>query len=85
MTTTILDGNALAGDLVDVLGTDATSARLRCAGCGSLGALGATRVFRTAMGAVARCRDCDSVLVTIVSDGEQRWVGLPGVRTTAVA
>ncbi|ROP66112.1 hypothetical protein EDF24_2841 [Curtobacterium sp. PhB130] len=77
---TLFDGNALAGDLADVLGPDATSARLRCAGCGSLGVLGRARTYRTAMGSVARCVDCDSVLVTVVTDGARRWVAMPGVR-----
>lgn len=83
--TTVLDGNALAGDLADVLGPDATSARLRCRGCGSMGVLAAARVHRTAMGTVARCRGCDTVLVTVVTDGPHRWVGLPGVRVTSPA
>ncbi|PZE68720.1 DUF6510 family protein [Curtobacterium sp. MCBD17_021] len=80
---TIVDGNALAGDLVEVLGIDATSARLCCAGCGSTGLLALTRVHRTAMGSVARCRGCDTVLVTVVDTGAERWVGLPGARAVA--
>ncbi|KQS07928.1 DUF6510 family protein [Curtobacterium sp. MCLR17_007] len=80
---TVLDGNALAGVLSEVLGPDATVARLRCTGCGELGALGETRVYRTAMGAVARCHGCDAVLVTVVTNGPHRWVGMPGVRAAA--
>lgn len=82
---TLFDGNALAGDLADVLGADPTTARLRCTGCGSLGSLGETRVYRTAMGSVARCHGCDTVLVTVVSDGVRRRVGLPGVRAASIA
>jgi hypothetical protein len=81
---TLLDGNALAGALVDVLGADPTSARLRCAACGSLGSLGETRVYRSAMGSVARCLGCDTVLVTVVSEGDRRRVGFPGVRAAVV-
>jgi hypothetical protein len=81
---TLFDGNALAGELADVLGADPTTARLRCTGCGSLGSLGETRVYRTAMGSVARCHGCDTVLVTVVSDGTRRRVGLPGVRAASI-
>jgi hypothetical protein len=81
---TILDGNALAGDLADVLGDDPTSARLRCAECGSAGALGETRVHRSAMGAVVRCRACGTVLVTVVVAGNRRRVGMPGVRAADI-
>ncbi|MCJ1714902.1 DUF6510 family protein [Microbacterium sp. M1A1_1b] len=80
---TVLDGNALAGELAEVLGPDATRAQMRCRGCGSVGALGETRVYRTAMGAVARCHGCDEVLVTVVTNGPHRWVGMPGVRVVS--
>jgi hypothetical protein len=76
---TIVDGNALAGTLADVLGVDATTAPVRCSGCGSLRRLAFARVYRSAMGSVARCADCDAVLVTVVEDGDRRWVGMPGV------
>jgi hypothetical protein len=81
----IVDGNALAGALAEVLGPEPTVVELRCAGCDRLGAVGLTTVYRTAMGSVARCRGCDTVLVTVVESGEQRWVGLPGTRTMVSA
>ncbi|MBT2501127.1 DUF6510 family protein [Curtobacterium sp. ISL-83] len=77
---TIVDGNALAGVLEDVLGPEPTTALLRCVGCGTVGVLAGARVYRTAIGTVARCRGCDTVLVTHVSDGTRSWVGLPGAR-----
>ena len=82
---TLVDGNALAGDLAEVLGVDATSARLRCSGCGTTGLLAVTRVHRTAMGSVARCRACDTVLVTVVDTRASLWVGMPGARAVATA
>jgi hypothetical protein len=81
----IVDGNALAGRLADVLGVEPTTALLRCRGCGSLGELAVTRVFQTPMGAVARCRSCDTALVTVVEVGARRWVALPGARAVSVA
>ncbi|PCN47670.1 hypothetical protein Csp2054_11215 [Curtobacterium sp. 'Ferrero'] len=77
----VIDGNALAGVLADVLGPDATVTRLRCRGCGSAGVVGRTSVLRSAMGWVGRCRDCDTVLVTVVETPHGRLVGLPGART----
>ncbi|WIB75854.1 DUF6510 family protein [Curtobacterium sp. MCPF17_002] len=79
----VLDGNALAGPLTEVLGPDPTLAVLRCSGCGSLGVLAVTRVYSTPMGAVARCRDCDTVLVTLVDTPDRRWIGMPGARAVA--
>ncbi|MCS6565392.1 MULTISPECIES: DUF6510 family protein [Curtobacterium] len=81
----VVDGNALAGTLADSLGPEPTVVALRCAGCGSLGVLGQTTVHRTAMGAVARCRGCDTVLVTVVESDSHRWVGLPGARTMSAS
>lgn len=81
----VVDGNALAGTLADTLGPEPTGVALRCAGCGALGVLGQTTVYRTAMGSVARCRGCDTVLVTVVESGVRRWVGLPGARTMAAS
>lgn len=80
---TVVDGNALAGTLAERLGPDATTALLRCAGCGGGGVLARARVHVSAMGAVARCRDCDAVLVTVVDAPGRRWVGFPGARASS--
>lgn len=79
----VVDGNALAGVLAGRFGPDATTIVLRCPGCGSDGIVARTRVHVTAMGAVARCRDCDTVLVTVV-DGPAgiSVVSVPTVTST---
>lgn len=82
---TVVDGNALAGALSEVLGPEPTATVLCCAGCGALGSVGRTTVYRTAMGSVARCRGCDTVLVTVVEAGGTRWISLPGVRAAAIS
>lgn len=79
----IVDGNALAGALSGVLGPEPTAAVLRCVGCGRTGLLAGTVVLRSPMGDVVRCRDCDTVLLTHVTDGVRAWVGLPGARLVA--
>ncbi|MFG6278817.1 DUF6510 family protein [Microbacterium sp. 5K110] len=81
----VLDGNALAGRLADLLGWDATDSLVRCRACGSLGAVAATAVYATAMGLVARCRACDAVLLTLVDAADGRsWVGMPGISALEV-
>jgi len=82
---TVVDGKALAGVLAEFLGPDATGALLRCAGCGSTGVLARTRVHTSPMGSVARCRDCDTVLVTVVDGPDRRWVGFPGTRAASTS
>ncbi|GAA1678520.1 DUF6510 family protein [Microbacterium lacus] len=82
---TRLDGNVLAGRLVDALGWDATAADARCAGCGSHGALAGAVVYVSAMGSVVRCPHCDAILATFVeSDTGRMWFGMPGISALEV-
>jgi len=79
-----LDGNALAGVLLDTLGVDLSAARGRCGGCHALDLIASTVVTMTAMGAVARCRSCDHVLITVVRAGDRSWVGLAGLHALEI-
>jgi len=82
---TKLDGNVLAGRLADVLGWDATATGARCNSCGANGAIGRAMVYATAMGTVARCSSCDSVLAIFVEgDGGRVWFGMTGVTALEV-
>lgn len=60
-----LDGNVLAGPLSELYGVDRTGEVGRCAECGSSGPLTESRVYM-GPGMVARCRNCDAVLMTVV-------------------
>ena len=73
-----LDGNAIGGALEELLGHDVTVAVGRCRGCGAKRALGAVHVYYAA-GVVARCPDCDFVLLRIVRAGERTWLDLSGL------
>ncbi len=53
-----IDGNALAGPLVNLFTPDLTSARGICAGCGQPSLLAETRVYDQAPGLVVRCAGC---------------------------
>jgi len=62
-----LDGNAIAGLLVDVFGTEMTTAVGECASCGAQGPLAETVVYLRAPGTVVRCRNCAEVLMVLVT------------------
>ncbi len=79
----MVDGNAVAGLLQEVLAVEATTATATCDMCGTSESVGALHVFRAA-GIVMRCPHCDSVLVTIVSDDARVWISFAGVRTLQV-
>ena len=61
-----LDGNAIAGTLEAVFGTEMTMARGTCASCGTRSIVAELSVYLKAPGAVGRCPTCDSVLMVFV-------------------
>ena len=61
-----LDGNALAGDLREIFAVDVTTARYLCAGCGHTDAVATLRLWGPAPGLVARCPDCQDVVLRVV-------------------
>jgi DNA-directed RNA polymerase subunit RPC12/RpoP len=62
-----LDGNAIAGLLVDVFGAEMTTATGACAGCGARGPVAELVVYLQAPGTVVRCRSCSSVVMVLVT------------------
>jgi hypothetical protein len=77
--TTHLDGNAIAGVLMEIFAVDMTAAHGQCASCHDVAPLADTRVFMRAPGIVIRCRSCEAVLATIVDDGHRRRINLQGM------
>lgn len=61
-----LDGNALAGQLMEHFGIDMTVAVGTCGHCGASGLIGELRVYLRAPGSVARCRTCGNVVIVLV-------------------
>jgi hypothetical protein len=61
-----LDGNAIAGLLLDVFGVEMTTATGVCASCGATGQVAELVVYLRAPGTVVRCRGCSSVLMVVV-------------------
>jgi len=61
-----LDGNAIAGLLLDVFGAEMTTAVAICASCGARGPVAETLVYLEAPGTIVRCRTCTAVLMVLV-------------------
>jgi len=76
-----LDGNALAGLLHDVFDSEMTTATGVCASCGSSRQVAEFEVYVRAPGAVARCRDCGSVLMVLARVRGINCVDLSGLAT----
>jgi uncharacterized Zn finger protein len=78
-----LDGNAIAGLLQEVFGTEMTNAIGMCATCGTAGPVAECAVYLRAPGTVARCRNCGYVLMVFVRVRGVNCVDLRGLATLA--
>jgi hypothetical protein len=65
----MLDANAMAGELYELLGVEMTSFLVRCAHCGNRDAMGALRAWTHGPGVVLRCVVCSQVVM--------RWARTP--------
>ena len=63
----VLDGNAVAGVLVEIFGEDLTDAIGTCPDCGRKAELATCRAYTHAPGIVLRCSACDGVQLRIAS------------------
>jgi len=72
-----LDGNALAGLLVELFGSDLTAVERGCPSCGASRAVGAHRLYRGA-GAVLRCPACGDLALRVVALPGRHIVHLTG-------
>ncbi|MEX2030449.1 MAG: DUF6510 family protein [Anaerolineales bacterium] len=61
-----LDGNAVAGLLHEVFGSEMTVAPAECHNCGKVSQLGETHAYTHAPGVILRCPGCQEVLLRIV-------------------
>jgi Family of unknown function (DUF6510) len=74
-----LDGNAIAGLLVEVFGAELTTATGICAHCGASGLVAELAVYLQAPGTVVRCRSCTAVLMVLVARRGVTCVDLRGL------
>ena len=65
--TVALDGNAIAGDLIEAFGVELTAATCVCATCGASGYVAEAVVYMRGPGRVARCRGCGELLFVLVT------------------
>jgi hypothetical protein len=72
------DGNILAGPLAELFAVDITAAVGRCTECGDTGPVAALRVYSHAPGMVARCPQCDNVVLRLVRAPDAAWLDLRG-------
>jgi hypothetical protein len=71
-----VDGNAIAGLLVEVFGREMTDVRGQCAACGTINAVGALLVYRSGPGDVIVCPACTTIVLVVsdLPDGPQLHV-----------
>ena len=74
-----LDGNAIAGLLLDVFGSEMTMAVGACATCGTTLPLAEHTVYNRAPGTVVRCRGCTSMRIVLVEVRGIHCVDLRGL------
>jgi hypothetical protein len=73
-----LDGNAIAGSLLEYFGAEMTTATGSCVRCGAAAQIAELRVYAAGPGAVARCPSCSSVVIVVVSIGDTLRVDTSG-------
>jgi len=75
----VLDGNAIGGMLIELFGTEMTTATGRCGKCGTMGQVAEMAVYQPKLGTVVRCRVCDNVLMVFVEVRGVTCVDLQGL------
>ena len=81
--TDALDGNAIAGLLRVIFGSEMTTAIGTCATCGSASVLAELVVYLQAPGTVARCPVCGNIMMVFVRRRELTCVDLRGMADLA--
>jgi hypothetical protein len=74
-----LDGNAAAGELAKMFTMDVTVAEGRCAYCGATKRFAEAHLYMQCPGVVARCADCEQVLLRFVSIRDRALLDLSGM------
>lgn len=74
-----LDGNAAAGDLADLFGTDLTRVSGPCLGCKTPVVIAEAHAFLAGPGTVLRCPGCAHVLIRLVHSPGRTWLETSGM------
>jgi len=81
----VVDGNAVAGEMEELLGSDMTAAQHRCASCGNHAAMATLRAYIGGPGIVLRCSICQEVVLRIVRTPTATYVDLRGAAYVGLA
>ena len=74
-----VDGNAIGGLLIEIFGTEMTTAVGTCGSCGAASPVAELAVYMPELGTVVRCRSCDAVLMAFVRIRDVTCVDLMGL------
>ena len=74
----MMDGNAVAGLLMEIFGREMTVAESECDGCGAEHMMGELHAYVQAPGVVLRCPDCDQVVLRMVANESYYWIDARG-------
>jgi uncharacterized protein DUF6510 len=74
-----LDGNAIAGVMRDLFAREMTTTGYKCTGCGKTGVVAEMAVYMSGPGTVARCRDCDTILLMLTERRGMYCIDRPGL------
>lgn len=69
-----LDGNSIAGELLEHFGAEMTPVVGTCGTCGTSGQVAELVVYGRPPGTIARCRVCGNVVIAIVHARERTLV-----------
>ena len=75
-----LDGNAIAGLLIEIFGEEMTTAIGVCGNCGATAPVAEASVYVRAPGVVVRCRGCTAILMVFATVRGLTSVDLRGLR-----
>lgn len=75
----MLDGNAVAGDLMEIFGAEMTGEPVECRDCGRVQMVGTLTAYARGPGVVLRCSGCDAIMLCIVTTPrgncvDVRWI-----------
>jgi uncharacterized protein DUF6510 len=81
----VVDGNAVAGDMQELMGYDVTVALHRCASCGNQAAVATLLAYTGGPGTVLRCSICREIVIRLVRTPRGTYMDLRGAAFLQVA
>jgi ribosomal protein L37E len=80
-----LDGNAIAGQLLELFDREMTTEKGACAYCGAPARIAELAVYLRAPGTVVRCRSCGRVVIVLVTVRQTTCVDLAGFALESIS